>query len=454
MPKGRQPRDEAPPVRSEYRLDPVGFVREVLGDSGAPYHKQAEMLRAVAKHRRVSVVGCNGSGKDWTAARVILWWIETHPKAKVVVTGPTQRQVGEVVWREMRTAFATSEQTLSGEMYASRYVVTDERFAIGFATDHPYNLQGFHSPNLMVVVTEAHAVTQEHMDALKRLNPRRLLLTGNPLTLSGEFYESHHGKSALYARIAISAYDTPNLIEGRDDAVPGMLTSEDVEERKQEWGEDHPLYLAAVLGQFPEALEDTLISRTLVNAAVECWQQSSAQTTEPWLMGVDVARFGADKTVLCLRRGVRVEEVITLRGADTMQVTGRVVDLVRRHGIKGIFVDAAGVGGGVVDRLKELGQPVVEVQVGSSAKNPERFANLRAEIFWALRHRFIDRTIALPDDPEMAGQLLALKYDFASGGQIQLESKSELRRKGQPSPDKADALALAFMPTPSLGLWV
>ena len=443
--------DPKPP---DFATDPVAFVTDVLGGAGRPYGKQIELFEAVAQHRRVSVVGCNGSGKDWAAARVVLWWIATRRRAKAVVTGPTQRQVEEVLWREMRTAYAAARDRLPGRMYTARYVVDDDRFALGFSTDEPYNLQGFHSPNLLVVVTEAHAVGQEHMDALKRLNPKLLLLTGNPLTLSGEFYDSHHSKASLYARIAISAFDTPNLAEGRDDAVPGMLTPEDVDERRRDWGETHPLYVASVLGQFPEALDDSLISRKQVDKAVERWHLSSAETDKPWIMGVDVARFGSDKTVLCLRRGGRVEMLHELRGADTMQVTGRVLDEVLRHGVTAVFVDAAGVGGGVVDRLKELGQPVVEVQVGAAASNPERFINLRAELFWELRRRFLAGAIAIPDDAELAGQLLALQYDITSSGRIRLESKALLRTKGQPSPDKADALALAFMAPASMEVWV
>ena len=167
---------------SEYAADPVGFVTHVLPEGGVPYSKQAEVLSALAADRRVTVVGCNASGKDWAAARAVLWWIETRERSKAIVTGPTQRQVEDVIWREMRVAYAMAGQALHGEMYASKYVVNDERFALGFSTNHPYNLQGFHSPQLLVVVTEAHAVGQLHMDALKRLNPARMLLTGNPLT--------------------------------------------------------------------------------------------------------------------------------------------------------------------------------------------------------------------------------------------------------------------------------
>ncbi len=420
-----------------------------------PYSKQTETLEQMKAHRRVSVVGCNGSGKDWAAARIVLWWIETRAQSKAIVTGPTQRQVEEVVWREMRIAYALAGRQLSGKMHASRYIVNDQRFALGFATDHPYNLQGFHSPELLVVVTEAHAVAQGHLDALKRLNPKRLLLTGNPLSLSGEFYDSHHSKSALYARVAISAFDTPNLLEGRPDAVPGMMTPEDVEERLRDWGEDDSRYVMGVLGQFPESLDDSLVSRTAVDEAVERW---SAPVEDPEsalrTLGVDVARFGNDKTVLCLRQGARVESFTVFQGIDTMRAAGAVNEVVRSREVDAVFVDEAGVGGGVVDRLKELGAPVIGVQVGGRARLRDRFEDLRAEIFWELRRRITERDIALPDDPELVGQLLSLRYQTSSGGRIRLMSKNVLRRSGLPSPDKADALALAFMRAPSMEVWI
>ena len=105
----------------EYRDDPVAFVREALPDAGLPYPKQAEMMRLAVSNRRVSVVGCNGSGKDWAVARLVLWWIETREQAKAIVTGPTQRQVDEVLWREMRFAYAMAGRALSEEMRRARY---------------------------------------------------------------------------------------------------------------------------------------------------------------------------------------------------------------------------------------------------------------------------------------------------------------------------------------------
>ena len=242
----------------------MGFVEEVLGE--APYAKQREMLEAVVHNRRVSVVGANGSGKDWAAARAVLWWIATRPRATVVVTGPTQRQVEEIVWRELRGAYKASRVPLGGRVSGSHWNIDDDRFAIGFSTNRPENLQGFHSPELLVVVTEAHAVPQGHMEALKRLIPARMLLTGNAFSRDGEFFDSHHTKGHLYTRMAISAFDTPNFT-GENGGIPGTPTEEDVEERKLDWGEDHPLYQGSVLARFPDMLDDSLIGRTVIEQA-------------------------------------------------------------------------------------------------------------------------------------------------------------------------------------------
>ncbi len=170
-------------------------------------------------------------------------------------------------------------------------------------------------------------------------------------------------------------------------------------------------------------------------------------------LGVDVARFGSDKTALCVRRGWRVEYLRSFTRVDTMRTAGEAVTLVRDNDIPAVFVDEGGLGAGVVDRLRELGAPVHGVQFGGKARQSGRFANMRAEIFWELRRLFNDQLIAIPRDEELISQLLGLKYDVTSAGQVKMESKSSLRRRGLRSPDKADALALAFMEPPSLGIW-
>ncbi len=539
-------------VLEDYRDDPVRFVEDVLGHP-PPYEKQREILRALAVQRRVSVVGANGSGKDWAAARAILWWLATRLRAIVVVTGPTQRQVEQIVWRELRAAYKASSVPLGGRLSGSQWNIADDRYAIGFSTNKADNLQGFHSPELLVVVTEAHAMPQDQMEALKRLYPARMLLTGNAFSRDGEFFDSHHTKRHIYAGVTVSVYDTPNFT-GENGGAPGMPTEEDVEERKLDWGEDHPLYQGSILARFPDMLDDSLLSRSAIEAAVARWEGdivppatlSSAPTANPLSLegrgrhavagegesegsgegepatpdhstlsltlspcrargpdnplslegrgraasageggsdagaanplslegrgrhavagegdppsgdlrlGVDVARFGSDKTALCVRRGWSVEYLRSFSRIDTMRTAGEAVTLVRDHDIPAVFVDEGGLGAGVVDRLRELRAPVYGVQFGGKARQSGRFANMRAELFWELRRLFNDNLIAIPPDEELISQLLGLRYDVTSAGQVKMESKSSLRRRGLRSPDKADALALAFMEPPSLQIW-
>ena len=505
----------------QYKNHPARFVKEILQDAGKPYDKQEAILDALARYSAVSVVAANSSGKDWAAARAVLWWLHTRPHAKAVVTGPTARQVKEILWHELGVALAAANGRLPGKLTADKYVIDDDRFAIAFCSNSQHNLQGFHSPNLLVVVTEAQGVKQPYFEALKRLNPKKTLLLGNPLSHEGELYESFHSKSALYHRIAISAMDSPNFRRKRFH-IPGLVNPEDVERRRRDWGEDSPLYIASVLGRFPDALEDSLTTRHHVDRAVARWRGDpvplpspsdmaaspsvmaaspsvipvqagtsqpsplpsagssfttsppSAGETErgpvlspvrggelergsmgPYRMGVDVARFGDAESVICIRRGSRVEHLIPLkRGLDTMQVADEVKAWADALRVPAVSVDENGVGGGVVDRLGVLGVPVIGVEAGGKAKRPSQFVDMRAEIFWEIARLLREDAIDIPDDAVLAGQLLALRYDISSTGRIRLESKTSLRKRGVKSPDRADALALAFMEPPSLQIYV
>jgi hypothetical protein len=130
---------------------------------------------------------------------------------------------------------------------------------------------------------------------------------------------------------------------------------------------------------------------------------------------------------------------------DTMRTVGRVMDLVHRHAPSAVRVDEIGLGAGVVDRLKELGVAgVTGVNVAERASKPDQFANLRAELYDGLRERFQQGRIAIPDDRDLVSELASLRYSFTSSGQMRVEDKEELRSKGLPSPDRADALMLAF----------
>ena len=404
----------------------------------------------MARGRRVSVVGCNGSGKDWAAARAVLWWIHSRSPAKVIVTGPTSRQVDDIVWNEIRTAYAQMPEGVRGRMFRTpRYELDEQSFALGFATDSPYNLQGFHSPNLLVVITEAHAVHEPEINAIRRLNPTRLLMSGNPFVSAGSFYDSHHSRRELYRTIQIGAFETPNLKKQKL-VIPGMITQQDIDDRKEEWGEESALYIGSVLGKFPDNLDD---------AVVPLWAATEAAKREmepegPAVVGCDVARYGHDKTVVIRRQGPVARIVWRVRGHDTMSIAGFLKAYCEDSDVETLVVDDTGVGGGVVDRLKEVRLSrtrIVPFIAGQKANDEAHFANRLAEVWWAMRNSYLSRELDTEDDDALIGQVSSRRYFHLSGGRIRLQSKENLYR----SPDEADALAMTFAATRGgVKIWV
>ena len=172
------------------------------------------------------------------------------------------------------------------------------------------------------------------------------------------------------------------------------------------------------------------------------------------VLAVDVARFGSDRSVILRRRGNRVEEIRTFQKLDTMELTGWVIAAIKEFSPSRVVIDEIGVGAGVVDRLKEEGHPVRGVNVARRARDDNTFANLRGEGFWRLRDLFATGGISIPTDNQLIGELAALRYSYDSRGRILMESKEAMRRRNLPSPDKADALMLAFLePVERAKLW-
>lgn len=166
------------------------------------------------------------------------------------------------------------------------------------------------------------------------------------------------------------------------------------------------------------------------------------------VLGVDLARFGDDNSVVIIREGKTVIWIEQWAKTDLMTSTGKIVNLIQRFSPDAVNIDVIGIGAGVVDRLKEQKFRVNGVNVAESASDKLKYANIRAEAYWQLADRFQKGEIAIPDDLELLAQTSSIKYKFDSHGRLQIESKEEMKKRGMKSPDKTDALVLAFMEAP------
>ena len=409
------------------------------------WDKQRQVLEAVRRERRVAVKSGNGLGKGFTAAVTVLWYLHCHDPGIVLSTAPTFRQVRHVLWRQIHRLHRGAADTLGGRLLDTRWELAEDRYALGLSADGADQFQGFHCENVLVVVDEAAGVEEEIYEAVDAVmtsqNPR-LLLIGNPTRTDGSFHRAFHEERGIYRTITISALESPNLRAGAVE-TPGLVTAEWVEERRVAWGENSDRFRSRVLGEFPSKGEDNMIEMADIEAAVYEGVEDSG--TGRVVIGVDVARFGSDRSVALMRRGERVVWIRAFSRIDTMATAGQVMVAVREHRPDLVNVDAIGVGAGLADRLREQGVPARGVNVAEKPRRDTTCANLRAEGYRTLARRFRDRRIRIPRDAELIAELATLRYEYDSRGRLLMEGKDKMKKRNGRSPDKADALMLAFL---------
>lgn len=198
-----------------------------------------------------------------------------------------------------------------------------------------------------------------------------------------------------------------------------------------------------LLCDFTASASDVVIPIDLVSAAAERELTEKDVEGQPVILGVDVARFGDDRTVLCVRQGLWTRDVRTFTGLSTMEVANRVIDCINQHRPQAVFIDAGAMGAGVIDRLRQLGYAVSEVNFGEAALSTDRYANIRAEMYCKCRD-WLTSGGALPKNAELKTELSTVEYKFNPSGRIILEPKEKLKERTGKSPDLADALVLTF----------
>lgn len=443
---------------SRWRNDPVAFAREALGVSVSS--DQERILRAPVDHIKTACRSGQKTGKSTSLGIIALWWPLTRPRGRVVMTAPAYHQIRNILWPEVSRLYRGARFPIGGTLHkdpASGLELPHDRGVFCVSTDKPERIAGLSGENILFLVDEGSGFPDNLWEPLfgNMAGGGRLLTTGNPTRTSGPFYDAFSSPE-FWHLLRISSEDTPNVVEGRT-VIPGLATREWVEERKREWGEESAAYQVRVLGNFPTQAENSIIALGIAQAA----QERTAEPVGELHIGVDVARFGDDESVIQPRRGFCALPAIVIQGADTVRLVGEIARIARELRLPNetprIKIDEIGVGGGVVDLLRsqhggELS--IVGVNVSERA-TAEGFAKLRDQLWFSCRD-WLKEGGSIPDDPKLFSELVAPTYSFDAQGRQKVESKDEIKKRLRRSPDRADALCLAVYQPVGINLddWV
>jgi hypothetical protein len=316
-------------------------------------------------------------------------------------------------------------------------------------------MQGIHAPEMLLVIDEAAEVEQSIYGALSSLmtsETAHMVMIGNPTVTDNPFHYAFTKNASLWHRITIRAQDTPNVQAGYE-VVPGLVTQQWIDDRILEYGEDSPYIVSRVYADFPSNIDTNYIPLDWLEAADKRRAEESEDedggwvtSGDVWEAGVDAARFGEDKSTLCIRRNMTPVLERQWNGLDTMELAGHVMaELEDYPKMRAIKVDTIGLGSGVADRLREEKYPVIDVNVSAPSSDPKQFLNLRHELWWQLRSLFQHEQLCGPIHPGTIEQLSSVRFKYDSKHTKPIvESKDSMRNRGLGSPDQAEAFMLAF----------
>lgn len=468
----------------KYQGDPVAFVRDGLGET--IWSKQVEIMESLRDNKRTTVSACHAPGKTHLAARAVAYWATVYPPGttKIITTSTTFRQVKNALWPHIRRI--QQAHGLPGWTNPVEWKIGDlgELVAEGIKPpDHQEQaLNGYHAPNMLIVVDEAGGISPtfgRDLEALTTGMNTKMLILGNPPVDAERTWFEGICASPNYNHIEISAFDTPNFTGEETDmcaacpeGVPPHPIADHlvdlgwVEGLAREFGEDSPFYQARVLAKFPR--DNT--AKTLPMSWLELAHKNEFETGHaPIKLGVDIAADGGDEFVIAKADGWKLTIEYAKAGQDnesSVVVAGKIAEHIRAaealHEARGIEtpvrvkIDSIGVGWGIVGLLKEWRREgrfraeIIGINVAEKAKDTNKFASSRSEMWWNFR------TLIQPDsrnegvqdlwlaiDTKELAQLNGPQYATDSAGRIQVESKASMKKRGIHSPDRAEAMLLA-----------
>jgi len=473
----------------KYQDDPTGFVKDILGID--LWSRQKEILNSVRDNRQTAVSAAPSTGKSFAAAGAALWFLNSFPDSKVIVTAaPPERQIREILFGKIRQfqrdALRRGVNLAGGDPKSMAVVAADEHWIQGFTIpssgskeERIAKFHGHHAPHILIIADEAHGVPGEIFEAFDNIMSSagaRLLILSNPLAPSGPFYQAT--RDPEYNFMSISALEHPNVVSG-ENLIPGAIDRDTTEARMAKWtrpispidneeelcvfevpwtGEKrvvvNSIFAYKTLGQFPWESDWALVPMSWVQRARQNYEifmekvrsQEEFLPTEP-ICGLDVAEMGQDANAFVSRYDNYVAPIERWSGLEIPATIDKASRLARRVKSVVVNVDGIGVGAGVAPQMKRDGIVAEGVKVSwSPTRETEefQFRDLRDQLWWSVREWLAQPDVMLPSDDDLEADLLAYDYRERRRG-IEVSNKTVVRSRlmGRSS-DAGDALMLTF----------
>lgn len=438
-------------IADTYRDDLNGYRYDILRRKPAGEKIEA-ICDSIVRNKRTSVASGHGIGKTGLSADAIHWFLSTRANPAIVATANTEDQLEKKLWRELNLTNQSAANRewfdWKGKTFTRFNDPTAQAVALAWSEGNSEAFAGTHAEDVLGVFDEASAIPKVIFTVFSGAMTTpgaRWLAVGNSTRPEGYFYDITHGKlvarrpedigRGMWNAFVVPSWESP------------FVTKEWLDEMAASLGVDSDDYRVRVAGLPPRVTGDSFFVREIVEQAMT----RKLEMFERWplILGCDVGR--GDRSVMLPRRGrivlPKVEIIQGMRTTDFARTIAAEIRFYRdEYGLTAqVVLEELGMGVGVVEALQDMGyaDQVWGVNTGGSSTDPKLFLNLRCEMY-GLCKEWMEDVVELPNLPELTDDLLKIRKKPTANGQLKLESKDEMRRRGEKSPDVGDALALTF----------
>lgn len=432
-----------------WREDPIAFVRENFGVEPDPF--QLEVLAAFPHKQRIAMKACKGPGKTAVESWLVWNFLATRPHPKIAITSITGDNLSDNMWPELakwqnrspflKKAFEWTKTRIFSKDHPETWWASARTWSRNSDPGQQADtLAGLHADYLMFVLDESGGIPDSVMAAaeggLSTGIETKIIQGGNPTHLEGPLYRACTTERHLWHVVTITGDPDDPLRSPR-------ISIQWAREQIEKYGKDNPWVLVNVFGQFPPSSINVLLGPEDLQKSMGRQIAIQDYNFAAKVLGVDVARFGDDRTVIFRRQGLHAgRQPKILRNADTHEIAGQTAREFDEWGADHIFVDdTGGWGAGTIDALIRLGYPVTPVNSSAKAFNP-RYMNKRAEMHFE-GAEWVKKGGGLPDIPEIVREATAATY-FFNAGRLQVIEKDMIKKVIGCSPDLWDSFLLTF----------